>query len=57
MCTGMTNAMFYGNGDTDVDRYGTGQVSLAQNRGFGDDVASGKIQCMYVWVLVMRMWQ
>ena len=24
MCTGMTNAMFYGNGDTDVDRYGTG---------------------------------
>ena len=24
MCTGMTNAMFYGNGDTDEDRYGTG---------------------------------
>ena len=24
MCTGMTNAMFYGNGNTDKHRYGTG---------------------------------
>jgi hypothetical protein len=35
MCTGMTNAIFYGNGDTD------------ENTGFGDDVASGNIYCMY----------
>jgi hypothetical protein len=24
MCTGMTNALFYGNGDTNKDRCGTG---------------------------------
>ena len=29
MGTGMTNALFYGNGDTDADRYGTGYVRLA----------------------------
>jgi hypothetical protein len=26
MCTGMTNAIFYDNGDTDEDRYCTGKV-------------------------------
>ena len=36
---GMTNAIFFGNGDTYKDRYGTGKVRLAYNKRFGDDVA------------------
>ena len=29
MCTGMTNVMFYDNGDTDEDRYCTGRLGFA----------------------------